>query len=151
LALHTKRFQLEERRRQVASMLAKSMTEQEIADKLGVDRTTISRDVTVLKKMSQQFVYDLAKSDLAFYYKQCLETIQEAERMIWETYRSRKQLSEVERKERYQISKMIIDSVHTRFSMFKDGPAIMQLKSMEERLTYIESGERNQKLRKEMV
>jgi IS30 family transposase len=151
LALHTKRFQLEERRRQVASMLAQSMTEQEIADKLGVDRTTISRDVTVLKRMSQQFVYDLAKSDLAFYYKQCLETIHEAERMIWETYRSREQRSEAERKERYQISKMIIDSVHARFSMFKDGPAIMQVKSMEERLTYIESRERSQKLRKEMV
>ncbi len=151
MAVHTKKFQLEERRRQVASMLAQAMTEQEIADKLGVDRTTISRDVTVLKRMSQQFVYDLAKSDLAFYYKQCLETIQEAERIIWETYRSREQLSEAERKERYQISKMIIDSVHARFSMFKDGPAIMQLKSMEERLTYIESGERNQKLRKEMV
>jgi transposase len=149
--LHTKKFKLEERRRQVASMLAQSMTEQEIADKLGVDRTTISRDVTVLKRMSQQFVYDLAKSDLAFYYKQCLNTIQEAERMIWETYRSREQLSEAERKERYQISKMIIDSVHARFTMFKDGPAIMQVKSMEERLTYIESGERNQKLRKEMV
>jgi transposase len=148
--LHTK-FKLEERRRQVASMLAQSMTEQEIADNLGVDRTTISRDVTVLKRMSQQFVYDLAKSDLAFYYKQCLNTIQEAERMIWETYRSREQLSEAERKERYQISKMIIDSVHARFTMFKDGPAIMQVKSMEERLTYIESGERNQKLRKEMV
>jgi hypothetical protein len=149
--LHTKKFKLEERRRQVASMLAQSMTEQEIADNLGVDRTTISRDVTVLKRMSQQFVYDLAKSDLAFYYKQCLNTIQEAERMIWETYRSREQLSEAERKERYQISKMIIDSVHARFTMFKDGPAIMQVKSMEERLTYIESGERNQKLRKEMV
>lgn len=35
------------------------LTEQEIADKLGVDRTTISRDVTILKKMSEQFVYDL--------------------------------------------------------------------------------------------
>ena len=33
-------------------MLAQSMTEQEIADKLGVDRTTISRDVTILKKIS---------------------------------------------------------------------------------------------------
>lgn len=42
LRVHTKRFQLEERRRQVASMLAQSMTEQEIADRLGVDRTEMS-------------------------------------------------------------------------------------------------------------
>jgi IS30 family transposase len=81
--VHTKKFQLEERRRQVASMLAQSMTEQEIANKLGVDRTTISRDVTVLKRMSEQFVYDLAHSDLAYYYKQCLNGLEEAKRKAW--------------------------------------------------------------------
>jgi|GEM_PF-2839527 len=45
MTVHTKKFHLEERRRQVAFMLAQSMTEQEIADKLGVDRSTISRDI----------------------------------------------------------------------------------------------------------
>ena len=45
MTMHTKKFQLEERRRQVASLLAQSMNEQEIADKLGVDRSTISRDI----------------------------------------------------------------------------------------------------------
>jgi transcriptional antiterminator len=59
-------------------MIAQSITEQEIADKLRVDRTTISRDVTILKKMSQQFVYDLAHSDLAYYYKQCIDGVEEA-------------------------------------------------------------------------
>ena len=39
------------------------MTETEIAKRLGVDQSTISRDIKELKKMSQQFVYDLAKSD----------------------------------------------------------------------------------------
>jgi hypothetical protein len=36
-----------------------------------MDQSTISRDVKVLKEMSQQFVFvfDLAKSDLAIYYK----------------------------------------------------------------------------------
>jgi transposase len=37
--VHTKKFHLEERRRQVATLLAQSLTEQEIADKLGVDRS----------------------------------------------------------------------------------------------------------------
>jgi DNA-binding transcriptional ArsR family regulator len=48
MTVHTKKFHLEERRRQVASLLAQSMTEQEIADKLGVDRSTISRDIKTL-------------------------------------------------------------------------------------------------------
>jgi transposase len=149
--MYTKKFQIEERRRQVASYLAQSMTELEIADKLGVTRVTISRDIKVLKEMSQQFMYDLAKSDLAYYYKQCLDTIQEAERIIWETYRNRDQFTEPERKERYQFAKMIIDSVQARFSMFKDGPSIMSVKSMEERLAYLESRERNQEITKETL
>jgi IS30 family transposase len=69
--MHNNNFKIEERRRKVASMLAQSMTEIEIAEQLNVDQSTISRDVKVLKEMSQQFVFvfDLAKSDLAIYYK----------------------------------------------------------------------------------
>jgi DNA-binding NarL/FixJ family response regulator len=59
-------FKIGERRRRVASMLAQSMTETEIAEQLNVDQSTISRDVKALKEMSQQFVFDLAKSDLAY-------------------------------------------------------------------------------------
>jgi DNA-binding NarL/FixJ family response regulator len=59
------KYKIEDRRRSVASLLAQSMTETEIAKKLKVDQSTISRD-KVLKKLSQQFVYDLAKSGLAY-------------------------------------------------------------------------------------
>jgi IS30 family transposase len=38
-------FKIEERRRKVASLLAQSMTESEIAKQLNVDQSTISRDV----------------------------------------------------------------------------------------------------------
>jgi hypothetical protein len=42
-----------------------------------MDQSIISRDVKVLKEMSQQFVFvfDLAKSDLAIYYKQSIDGI----------------------------------------------------------------------------
>jgi IS30 family transposase len=74
-------FKIEERRRKVASLLAQSMTESEIAQELKVDQSTISRDVKVLKELSQQFIYDLAKSDLAsYYYKQCINGIEEVKR-----------------------------------------------------------------------
>lgn len=38
-----------DRRRKVGSLLAQSMTESEIAQMLGVDQSTISRDVKALK------------------------------------------------------------------------------------------------------
>ena len=69
------RFKIEERGRQVASLLAQSITESEIARELNVDQSTISRDIKALKQMSQQFVYDLAKSDMSYQYKQCINGI----------------------------------------------------------------------------
>jgi IS30 family transposase len=81
------RFKIEERRRQVASLLAQSITESEIAKKLNVDQSTISRDIKALKQMSQQFVFDLAKSDLAYQYQQCISGIEEVRSKAWELLR----------------------------------------------------------------
>jgi len=36
------------------------MTEVSIAEKLGVDNTTISKDVKALKLISQQYIYDIS-------------------------------------------------------------------------------------------
>ena len=69
-------FKIHERRGKVASLVSKSLTQMEIARRLGVDQSTISGDIKALKEMSRQFVFDLVKSDLAFYYDQCLTGIQ---------------------------------------------------------------------------
>ena len=81
-------FKIEERRRKVACLIAQSFTEEEIAQQLKVNQSTISRDIKALKQMSQQFVYDLAKSDLAYCYKQCIDGIEEVKSKAWEAYRS---------------------------------------------------------------
>jgi len=70
-----RKYHIEERRRQVAIMVTQSYTEVEIAAKLGVDNTTISKDIKALKLISQQFIYDITKSDFTFYYKQCLDML----------------------------------------------------------------------------
>ncbi len=64
-------------------MLAQSMTESEVAQKLGIDQSTISRDVKALKELSQRFVYDLAKSDLAYCYKECIDGVEEVKKKAW--------------------------------------------------------------------
>ena len=79
-------FKIQERGRKVSSLLAQSMTETEIAQELNVNQSTISRDIKALKELSQQFVYDLAKSDLIYYYKQSIDGIEEAKREAWRIY-----------------------------------------------------------------
>ena len=135
-SMHT--FKIEERRRKVASLIAQSFTEEEIAHQLKVNQSTISRDTKALKQMSQRFVYDLAKSDLAHCYKQCIDGIEEVKRKAWEAYRNDD--DSLKPKDKLLALKLIKECDEAKFTLFKDGPSIMNLKVLEERLNKIESG-----------
>jgi DNA-binding transcriptional ArsR family regulator len=144
------RFKIEERRRQVASLLAQSITESEIAKKLEVDQSTISRDIKALKQMSQQFVFDLAKSDLAYQYQQCINGIEEVRRKAWELLRDDEEEEEYQPrqsltlKDKLLILKLIKECEEGKFALFKDGPSILNVKSLEERIYQIEIRQVNQ-------
>jgi IS30 family transposase len=141
------RFKIEERRRQVASLLAKSMTESEIAQKLNVDQSTISRDIKALKHMSQQFVFDLAKSDLAYHYQQCINGIEEVRRKAWELIRDdnkEEQQQSLTLKDKLLVLKLIKECEEGKFALFKEGPSILNVKSLEERIYQIEIRQVNQ-------
>jgi IS30 family transposase len=148
---NTNRFKIEERRRQVASLLAQSITESEIAKKLNVDQSTISRDIRALKQMSQQFVFDLAKSDLAYQYQQCINGIEEVRRKAWELIRRDEEKEEEKQqrqpltlKDKLSILKLIKECEEGKFALFKDGPSILNVKSLEERIYQIEIRQVNQ-------
>ena len=136
LNYHAHNFKIEERRRKVASLLAQSMTETEIAHKLNVDQSIISRDVKALKELSQQFIYDLAKSDLAYYYKQSIDGIEEAKREAWRIYRNNN--NEVSLKEKLSALKLIVEANESKFKLLSEGPSILAVKALEERLNKIE-------------
>jgi IS30 family transposase len=129
-------FKIEERRRKVASLLAQSMTENEIAHELNVDQSTISRDVKALKELSQRFVYDLAKSDLSYYYKQSIDGIEEAKREAWRIYHHNN--NEVSVKEKLSALKLIIEANEARFKLLSESTSILAVKVLEERLNKIE-------------
>jgi hypothetical protein len=120
----------------VASLLAQSMIESEIAQELKVDQSTISRDVKALKELSQRFIYDLAKSDLAYYYKQSIDGIEEAKKEAWRIYHNNN--NEVSVKDKLSALKLIVEANESRFKLFSEGPSIMNIKSLEERLNKIE-------------
>ena len=135
LNCYSHKFKIEQRRRKVASLLAQSMTETEIAQELNVDQSTVSRDIKALKELSQQFVYDLAKSDLAYYYKQSIDGIEEAKRQAWRIYHDSNNIST---KDKLSALKLIVESNEARFKLLSEGPSILAVKSLEERLNKIE-------------
>ncbi len=131
VSIHNNNFKIEERRRKVASLLAQSMTETEIAEQLYVDQSTISRDVKALKEMSQLFVFDLA-----YYYKQSIDGIEEAKKEAWRIYNKN---DNPPVKEKLAALKLIIESNEARFKLLSEGPSVLAMKSLEERLSKIES------------
>ena len=133
----THNFKIEDRRRRVATLLAQSMTETEIAHELKVDQSTISRDITALKVLSQRFVFDLAKSDLAYYYKQCLDGIEEVRRKGWEIFKG--QNNNLTPKDKLLAMKVIRECNEAKFALFKEGPSIMHIKSLGEGLDILEN------------
>jgi hypothetical protein len=135
VAANNQKFAIEERRRQVASMLARSKTESEIAKELNISQPTISTDIKALKEMSTRFVYDLARSDLAYYYKQKLDSLDEVKREAWKLYNS----SETSNKEKLLALRVIVTSDETAFKLLSEGPAILAIKSLEERLANVEA------------
>lgn len=116
-------------------MLAQSMNESEIAQELNVDQSTVSRDISVLRKLSQQFVYDLAKSNLAYCYVQCLEGIDQVKRKTWELFRTER-LSIKDKLLALKLAKECDESI---FALFKDGPSIMNVQLLGERVDRLES------------
>jgi hypothetical protein len=125
-------FKIDQRRKEVASLLAQSLTERQIAAQLNISQPTINRDIQVLKQMSQQFVYDLARSDLSYYYKQSLDGIQEAMKEAWIIYRSTNESVQV--KDRLNALRIIVDCNVKKFELLNCGPSVLAMKSMEERL-----------------
>lgn len=65
-------------------MIVQGISKGDVVAKLGVDNTTISMDVKALQLISQQFIYDITKSDFTYYYKNCLETVKLVLRRQWE-------------------------------------------------------------------
>ena len=123
----------------MASLLSRSLTEMEIANQLGVDQSTISRDVKVLKQTSLEFVYDLAKSDLAYYYKQSLDGIEEAKKEGWRIFNN----PFVPVREKLLALKIVMQADETRFKLLSEGPSVLAMKDLQERVSQIENRQTN--------
>ncbi len=129
------KFIIEERRRLVAKLWAQSKTETEIARELHCNVSTICRDIKFLKKLSQQFVFDLAK-DLGFYYKSCIDTMDQIQQKCWNIFNNDNQVSQ---KDRLLALKIIRETCESKFSLIEKGPSVMALNSLQERVEKIES------------
>ena len=133
------KFLIEERRRLVAKLWAQSKSETEIARELHCNVSTICRDIKFLKKLSQQFVFDLAK-DLGFYYKGCIDTMDQIQQRCWSIFNN----ENISQKDKLLALKIIKETCESKFSLIEKGPSVMALNSLQERIEKIETSSNNE-------
>jgi Trp operon repressor len=134
-------YYIEDRRREVAQMLAQGHSETEIAQILGVHVSTICRDVKVLKELSQRFVFDLAKGDLTYYYKQCIDGTDEIRREAWSLYKygDWSQGVYLTVKEKIAALRLLKECNEAKFALLEKGPSVLNVKGMNEKLDAIQT------------
>ena len=132
---HRSRFAVDTRRKEVAKLVAVGKTETVIAATLGVSQMTISRDIKALREISRQFVFDLAKSDLAYCYKQSIDAIeyalQRASDMIDKGLVPQYELLALQ---------LIKDCAVAKFDLIERGPSVLNARVLEERIDKIVAG-----------
>jgi predicted transcriptional regulator len=145
----------EQRRKTVAQLLQQSLTETQIAQRLGVNKSTIIRDIAELKQQSLRFIYDLAKQDLAFFYSNTIQDINRARIEAWKIYqqaeasdnKNRNDISDLLRidkpctsnnRDKLNALKIIIQANESMFNLLQQGPTVMAVKALTERVEKLE-------------
>jgi hypothetical protein len=148
-------IQVEQRRKKVAELLSIGMSESAIARQLDKARSTINEDVSALKAQATEFVYSLAKDNLAHMYKQTIDDITRAKAAAWDIFnkysQQEQEVSPIARfslnssskhhsqnKDKLNALRIIIQANATIFELLSSSPTIMSVRALSERLERLE-------------
>ena len=121
----------------VSGKMNKMATEQCLyAQILQVVGSTICRDVKVLKQLSQRFVFDLAKGELTYYYKQqCIDGMYEIRREAWSLYKYEDwgEGNHLTVKEKLAALRLLKECKEAKFALLEKGYSVLNIKEMEQK------------------
>jgi DNA-binding transcriptional ArsR family regulator len=126
------RFVIRERREQVAILLSQSITELEIAKRLKVDQSTISRDVNAIKKESQQILHEITKETLPYEYAKCLTSLGMVIKECWKIFEDNS--NRWSNKDKINALRLVSEAVTKKFEVLADGPITFEVRQFSEKL-----------------
>jgi predicted transcriptional regulator len=137
------RMQIRERREDVLVLLTKGMKGYEIAKELGLDASTVSRDIQYLISQSHNYLNTLAKEVLPFMYQTSIEGIRNVLKECWNVYTTESN-REITWFHKLSALKLAKECNETLFKLIAEGPSVMYVRLLEERLKKIETEQINQ-------
>ena len=110
----------------------------EIAKQLNTDQSTISRDIKYLTAQSQNYLNDLARATLPFMYQTSIEGIRSVMKECWTIYERQSD------DDKLASLKLIKECHESIFKLVDEGPSVMYVKQLQERLIQIKNHESRQ-------
>ena len=123
-------------------LLTKGLKGYEIGKELGVDASTVSRDIRYLISQSHNYLNTLAKEALPFMYQTSLEGIRNVLKECWNIYTTESD-KEITWFHKIAALKLAKECNEALFKLTAEGPSVMYVKLLEERLERIEAREIN--------
>ena len=136
------KIKIKERKEDVLVLLTKGMKGYEIAKVLGIDASTVSRDIQYLVSQSHNYLNNLAKEALPFMYQTSTEGIRNVLKACWNIYtvKSNKEITWFHKLAALKLAKKCNEAL---FKLTAGGPSVMYVRLLEERLARIEAKQIN--------
>ncbi len=134
MGINNNRLVIQERRQKIWTLITRGMKGYEIARELNVDSATVSRDIKYLVGQSQDYLTSLAKETLPFMYESAIEGVRDVISQAWKIFESTD--NNFQRLAALKLAKECHESI---FKLVDEGPSVMYLKQLQERLVQIES------------
>jgi IS30 family transposase len=128
---------INERRQKLFALLTRGMKGYEIAKELKVNEATVSRDIHYLTSQSNNYLGDLAKETLPFMHQTSIEGILDIIKECWSIYQSSDQRINMYHK--LAALKLIKECHEARFDLVNDGPSLLALRQLQEKVILIEN------------
>jgi hypothetical protein len=108
----------ENRLAKIISLSSKGLTQSEIAQEIGVDQSTISRDLQFLKQEAKKKIEKYLNEDILLEYLRYLAGSNEVTRHLWEIVQSPRTLT----KDKTKALSLLMQSYNKRLELVTGGP-----------------------------
>lgn len=129
--------EIRQRREKVLILMAKGFNQSDIAAELNTTRHTIMRDLKEINQWTKKGLYDLAKQTLPTMYHSCIIGMNEAEKEAWKIYHNTENDTSINNWHKISALRLLIDINKSKFRMFQDGPAFMEINRLQSELERI--------------
>ena len=132
--------EISERRERVMTLLTKGLKGYQIAMELDISPSSVTRDIQFLSKQSNTSLKSLVKETMPLLYSTSIEGIKNVLNECWNIYQSEN--TSINYLHKLNSLKLAKECNESLFKLVAEGPCLVYLKELEERLEKIENNKK---------